>query len=191
MRKIFLLVFLLPFAAVAQKFEVSEQAGMSLSGNLTGDTYLYGRSNTNVGFSDQVAFSYHPIKHMAVGAFYELNKWDPQSNSFGLAADFTSKYFFAGADVKLASLATVDFGLANQIRYNRSLGYGLHAGAQQKLYRRLYAVEQVGYNWLFLKGTVMYQQDLTPYPGGQLATFVPLSETVVYVYARVGLAYKF
>ena len=190
MKNLLLSILLLPLAAFGQKFEISEQVGISQAGNLTNGLYIYGRSNTTLGFSNQISFGYRPIKHLAVSAFYELNQWDPKNNSYGIAADFTSKYFFAGADIKMASLATINYGMGSQVKYDNSLGYGIHAGARQKIFRKLYSVEQVGYCWMALNGTVSYQPDIIPYPAPTTNSY-SFSETVRYSYLRAGLALKF
>ena len=188
MKKMFLLIFLLPVTVMAQRFQVSEQAGVSLANTINNRGYYDARTQTN-GFSNQVTATYHPCRHFAIGAFYELNSWNSKNNSYGGTADFVSKYLFAGIDVKRASFDGFS-GIYYATTFKPSLGYGVHAGSKQKIYRGLSVIEQIGYGFINLKGTTIVYPDLVPYPAPPPVQ-VAFSQDLKYAYARIGLAYKF
>src|ERR1700735_978988 len=103
MKKIAIFIVLTPFLSFGQKFEISEQQGYCVTKEHTpwlGWLYVGGQNYQKNGFSDQVTLSYDIIKYFSISVFYELNVWGSDCNSFGIAPDFTSKYLFAGIDLK-------------------------------------------------------------------------------------------
>ena len=182
MKKLLLLsLFIFPAAIVSfgQRFDVSEQGGVSTTVN----------GYQKNGFANQVAIGYHPIKHLAVSAFYETNKWTSTNNASGLSVDFISKYFFAGIEYKMtwSKPFNIDEG---DITYNYSRwAYGLHAGAKQKIYKRLSLVEQAGYVML----GVATSGTLNVLPIGSTSSseeYRMQDITLYYFYTRVGLSYR-
>ena len=188
MKKMFLFVLLLPVTVIAQKFQISEQAGLSLANTINSSAYQNASDQTN-GFSNQITASYHPCRHFDIGAFYELNSWNSKNNAYGAIVDFVSRHFFAGIDVKRASFEGFS-GLYYTTTFKPSLGYGVHVGSKQKIYRGLSVIEQLGYGFINLKGTTIEYPDLVPYPAPPPVQ-VSFSQDPRYAYARVGLAYKF
>lgn len=184
MKKLLLLsLFIFPvIACFAQRFEVSEQAGMSF----TNTTY---QKN---GFANQVAFGYHPLRHLEVSAFYELNKWVSTNNSFGLSVDYTTRYFFVGLEGKCALMAPYEFqpffGENIRYTYKPSLSYGLHAGAKQKLTTRFSLVEQLGYMVIPFKNESEVVSVYSSPPVSMEYNSIPMG--INYFYARLGISYR-
>lgn len=189
MKKLFLLSCCIFFASVAfaQQFEVSEQAGASFTNGNT-------RFKTS-GFANLVALGYHPLKHVEISAFYELNKWGPANNSFGISVDYTTRHFFAGLEGKYALLTPYQvqpgFGEVIRDKYNPALGYGVHVGAKQKLVKRIWLVVQLGYvvqPFTIASETVSVQP--APYAYGLSFEHHNLDTGFNYLYARAGVTYR-
>ena len=192
MKKLLLLsLFIFPAVIVsfAQRFDVSEQAGVSFTNNTL-------QKN---GFANQVAVAYQLKKHLSLSAFYERNNWASTNNSFGIAFDFISRYFFAGVEAKYASITPYNddsWEAKTRYTYKSALGYGLHAGSKQKLSKRFSLVEQGGYVWVpfALAAEAISGPSIlnAAFPGAVISSAeygVPNAE-VDYLYARIGLSYR-
>ena len=145
MKKMLLLLTIIPYISFGQKFEISEQAGYSFI-----DEHYQKSISSNFqknGFSNQFTCSYHPIKYISISIFYELNFWASKYYSFGFAPDFSTKYFYAGIDLKRAYLAPVNSSANSEIiTYNSPFfSYGVHIGLKQKILKHLSVIEQIGY----------------------------------------------
>ena len=182
MKNLLVLALLIPSLSFGQRFEVSEQAGYNVVNSFLGD------SNPIRGFTNQVSFSYHHTKHFSVSAFYELNAWEERKaiidniHSLGIMPDFTSKYFNAGMSIRLAYLGSVYTPYTNY-NYKTSLGYGVHIGSKQRIYKRLSAVEQVGYDRINAHGSypaIAYIREPRK---------IPVTQFVSVYYLCAGLSY--
>lgn len=188
MKNLLLLTLLIPVFCSAQKFDFSEQAGL-----------LTTKRTHEKGFSNQVMFGYHPVKHVSVGAIYEFNSWDCQrNNSFGIAADYSTKHFFGGIDAKIATMQTIyNTDEFIESKYTPSFSYGARAGAKQALSKHIQVIEQIGYDVLPLHGTISYPPAPVGLQGMCYVGEPPLYGTfhtttsVNYYYFRVGLSYRF
>jgi len=174
MKALIVIIMLVPACSYGQKFDVTEQGGY---GSTNAGAWKSGLAG---GFSNQVSFGYHPIKYFAVNVFFELNAWNSTNTSFGIAPDFTTDFFYAGVDLKTASIATY-----NYVKYNRSLGYGAHIGVKQHLFKSCLALEQMGYEIIDLLGV----SPLLSMP--QMPEYGHFSESLRYFYFRVGVCYSF
>ena len=191
MKKLLLLsLFVFPaLASYAQRFEVSEQAGFSITNDLL-------QKN---GFANQVAVEYYPLRYLGISAFYELNNWKSTNKSLGLSVDYAARHFFVGLEAKYGSINpyTDNSDLQDRTRYtyNSTLGCGLHVGAKQKLSKHFSLVEQVGYIWEPVTG---YLENLGPsqpsiyvaYNTGFYGIEYRLPGFTEYLYARVGISYR-
>ena len=69
--------------------------------------------------------------------------------------------------------------------YNPSLGYGIHIGSKQKIWKHLFVVEQVGYDSVQVKGTTTFD------PGGAPEEYISrFSDPLSYFYFRAGFSYR-
>jgi len=185
---LFFFGLLTSYFSFGQKFEISEQAGISIVNeynypNLMLASSIYQGFQKN-GFSNQVTITYHPIKYFSIGVFYELNSWASRYYSYGLSPDFSTKYFFAGIDIKRAYLGPVNaYTFSEVVSYNSPFfSYGVHAGSKQKIFKHLSVIEQMGYNNQTINVVQTFYQNNYSYP---------YMETLGYFYLRVGLSYAF
>ena len=189
MKKLAFLALLLPVVSFGQRFDVTEQAGWNTCNGLPYS--IRGDANTHNGFSNQVSVGYHLMHHIRISALYEYNALNSPNNNYGLSADFTSKYFYAGADVKMANFAPGSpVYLSGPTIYNTAMGLGAHVGAEQRLYKQLYLTEQIGFSQMTVKGhhTVYPDFWIGAQPPGVEESF---SGSVRVVYGRLGLSYRF
>ena len=148
----------------------------------TNSNYNYLKS----GFSNQLLFGYHPVKHFSVNAFYEFNSWATTDNSFGIAADFSLKKFYIGAEIKAAQLTASGTDI-NSTKYNLAPGAGLHIGFKQRIYKHLFANAQAGYSELFLKETISNANLIV---GKVVYIQTSQMQTIDYFYFRIGISYR-
>jgi hypothetical protein len=178
MKCLLLLALSLPLLSRAQSFNITEQAGYSVSGNPT-------NSGTQMsGFSNQVSVGFHPVEHLSVSVFYGFNSWDTRNTSYGLAPDVVFKHFYAGVDIALEKYADY-YHFPVTYSYNNSLGLGVHAGARQKIVKHLSVVEQVGYLSDKLTGTTYSDTG-----GPPTAVSGKLSDVLSSWYVRAGLSVR-
>lgn len=184
MKNLILFAALIPFVSFGQKFELSEYAGYSIINN----AYLKN------GFSNQIAISYHPVKRFSISTFYELNVWSPAAHALGISSDLNTKFFLAGADLKVVQINPNKPGdnyTVRQLDYYPSLGYGVHIGSKQKILKHLSLCEQIGYGRQYLKGigTYLFVPSADPINTG-VNDYVKesFSGSSAFFYLRIGLS---
>jgi hypothetical protein len=194
MNKILILLsLLLPATSFGQHFELSAQAGL-LSDCKTDQSYAYGEPR---GYCGLLNGRWQFAKHLSVNASYEWSQYNYFEHHYaehvaGIGPEVTTKFFYAGADLKVAQLqqpSTFNYG---QIKNELSPGYGIHAGLRQHLCKQLWLKEEGGYEHLDLHYSYFsgYRvDDLSQAPtGGPRASAVAHSDRL---YLTAGIAYKF
>ena len=177
MKLLFMLALFIPFSTLAQRFEISEQAGYS---TISGFTVLGDDFARSYGFTNQVSVGYRCLKHFSVSAFYQFNNWDNHNNAYGISPDFVTKHFYAGLDLQMATFSPIALP---QVIFNTSWGCGLHIGSKQKIWKRLSATEQAGYDIDNIR--------LTTKSGPYMAIDGSSeAETLHIWYLRAGLSYR-
>lgn len=193
MKKALFLALLLPLVSFGQKFEVREQAGYSIAADNLND--ILNSDNRIKGFSNRVDLGYSFTKNLSAHAFYEYDKWNTHSYTFGVSPEYAFGHFYVGADLKLIKFRDyyADWAAAD-IRYKESLGYGFHIGSRQKLFKGLSLTEELGYGKITVKGSEYFPYG-NPYAQPYYIQSAPTTETftghVQYGYLRAGLSYRF
>jgi len=194
MKKVILFALLIPNLSLGQRCEITEMMGYGYPFPSKFYSYAY-PYNFRGGFSNQVVFDYYLKKHITLGAFYELNVWNPNNSSFGLKLESHSKHFYIGANiadvfVNTSDLKVEDWGVKNTIHitYSPSVSLGVHMGLKQKIAKNIFLNEQIGFTTSLLKGKETSPQfnNIGPvtFPNG------PFSETLEYVNILVGVSYR-
>ena len=195
MKKLVLVLLFIPLLSSAQHFEFSEMAGYSapaLSSPSTSPLTL------KHGFSNQLTANYYFIKYFSLGAFYELNSWDPVISSIGLTADAHYHHVYAGINISDFDFVPYTktkndndyWGVTDRTtyKYQPSLAYGAHIGYAQKLTRHIAAKLQLGYDIATLKVQASSPEfnNIGPvsFPNGNYAT------PITYYYILAGIAYR-
>jgi hypothetical protein len=206
MKKLWTFLLFVPVFSFGQRFEISEMAGysnpsysnMSLTVGYRYNPPYYSHPpvNFNAGFSNHFSINYFLIKRLSIGAFYELNFWNPNNSSYGLATDVHFKFLYFGANISTLyiknanyTFTDVSYHASSSIQYNApSVAYGLHAGLSQKLTGRISLKMQAGYNTSSVKGSTndpyLFQLGPGQNPNSQVSVLLH------YYYLLAGISYQ-
>jgi len=174
MKKLLLLFIFLPFLSFAQRFEISETPGYSITSN----------NFFNSGFSNQVGLGFHFTKHFSLTAIYENEWWGTKVSGIGIAPDLNFKRFYFGMDFKEMYTKTYNYSFYGTIKYDPAFAYGFHIGTKHRIYKHLYFTDQFGLCFINVKETNSPNTTGLGYEYSQ-------NESFNYFYFRLGLSYRF
>jgi|GEM_PF-1857481 len=195
MKKLTLLLLLMPLLSFGQQFEISEQAGMARN-NMARAGYTFNSGSSPTGFSNELALSWHFAKHFSAKGLYEYDGWNTRSKSVGIAPEFTTGIFYCGA-----SISATHFSQINDVMYSQRCSvtpsYAAYFGLKERIGRHWSLTQQAGYVMMKEKGTASYQPNIiewysptgTP-PPGPVYISEPFSRRLQMAYLRVGISYS-
>lgn len=160
MKKIFILVMLLPVFCFGQRFEVSEIVGYSQNfakSNLF-TPYNPDKGYFKSGFVNQLSVNYFFSKSVSIGLSYEFMAWKPTFHSVGVNSTVYFKNFFLGATVSMVNASRLEQPkLSYYSDFKSAASATAIAGFRQKLHKKIYIKEQIGVTFATdLKGVTYY-----------------------------------
>lgn len=193
MKKIFIaLLVSIPFFSIAQKIEISEQAGAAVriesGNNRSGSTsYIYTYDNVSRGgFSNLLKATYLIGKHFSLGILYQYSILTTPTHSFGVTSDFKFKIINFGVDLRDTKVNNGVY-VRYPVTQSPAITYSAYMGLTEKISKHLYLKQTVGVAYYKLHSELD-----VPFSIPANTTFVSTSDqNIISLYLVAGIAYRF